>query len=854
MNLGMPLIKPWTNRDLMNSKKDMPRLLRELTKASVIKQLPKSFVQTDSVEITDKQVSALVSYSSILSLGVGEDINKSYEIITRLLEHNSENTLVKSAAEVILSRIGNFPGKKLLEERHGLGNSISAPLRLEIIARESENTIYCDDQEIQLTDFQLQLFNSLKVERNLSISAPTSAGKSFVLNLSLSEQIRDGNGESIVYVVPTRALISEVSGRVRSAIKNIGSDKAIIRTAPFPINREKVKSNVVYIFTQERLFSFLSSKDILPHIDTLIIDEAHEIQKGKRGIILQAAVDLALNKFKNVKLLFASPLINNPEYFLSLFNRTDNGKFFTEVVSPVAQNILLVNQVPKKTKRLSVTLVGERENIQIGEFDIPFVLRKSIADQIANFALSLSGGDSAVISFSNTPISAENRAIAASKIAPKIDISPELEVFINFVSSEIHPEYSLLYCLKKGIAFHYGNMPSLLRSGVEELYKQGSITTIFCTSTLLQGVNLPAKHIVIENPKSGENPMSRSDFLNLAGRSGRLLHEFHGNVWCIRPQDWDSECYKGDKLQTISSAINNLMIDGGTEIQRVLSGNYTDHLDDKSSDEANIAVGKLYNDYLDAKDSLFLEQYRSENNSDSIDLTKHLIESIQVTLPPEIVKNHQSIRPDYLERLYLYLSSQNILENFYPIYPYTQGAKARVEEIIKVLMHCFDWDIHESYVPWLSFLSYQWVWGKPIGQILSGRITYLEEKKGKRDVNPSTEIRNCLKSLETDVRFKMVKYFSAYIEIIRYVAEERKLSTNEEIEAYHIYLEFGSCKKSILNLMSIGLSRFTALHLDRVFKFNEHDEPENYINQIKKVDISSLNIPKLCANELIKFI
>ncbi|MEJ6534694.1 DEAD/DEAH box helicase [Pseudoalteromonas lipolytica] len=838
----------------MNSQLDIDEVHCKLIKASVLMQLPNVFDVRDKVDLSKNEVTALVSYSSILSSGKGYEVNKSYEIITKLLEYDSQNTMIKSAAEVILSRIGNFPGRKLLEIRYGLNNKISVPLRLEVIARESENTIYFDNQEIHLTDFQLLLFNSLKEEKNLSISAPTSAGKSFVLNLSLSQQIKDSNGKCIVYVVPTRALISEVSTRVREAIKKIGSDKAIIRTAPFPVDRNKIKSNIVYIFTQERLFSFLGAKDVLPHIDTLIVDEAHEIQKGKRGIILQASIDLALKKFKDIKLLFASPLINNPEYFLSLFKRTSDGKYFTEVVSPVGQNILLVNQVKSKPKCLSIKLVDEQKVTDIGEFDIPFKLRSRIADQIGNFVLSLASEDSAVISYSNTPASAEERAIAASKLAPEIKLSPELETFIHFVSSEIHPEYSLLECLKKGIAFHYGNMPSLLRSGVEDLYKRGDIKAIFCTSTLLQGVNLPAKHIVIESPKSGSEPMSRSDFLNLAGRSGRLLHEFHGNVWCIRPVDWANECFKGDKLQSISSAIDNMMVDGGVQIQQAFSQSSKDVNDEKKYDEANVALGKLYNDYLDSRDSSFIESYRSDTNSDSIDFTKQLIESIAITLPSDIVKNNQSIRPDYLENLHLYLQAQDSLEDFYPIHPYTAGSKRRVEKIIKILIDCFDWKIHENYITWLSYLSYQWVWGKPIGKILGDRIKHLADKKGEANVKPSTEIRKCLKSLETDVRFKMVKYFSAYIEILRYVSERKNLPSREHIDGYHIYLEFGSCKKSVLNLMSVGLSRFTALHLDKVFYFDEQDEPESYIIQLRKVDLMNLKIPKLCINEVINFI
>ncbi|MGL1013639.1 DEAD/DEAH box helicase [Vibrio vulnificus] len=288
----------------MSERLDIQVLVKKLEKASIQNQLPSSFTSENTDCFTEQEIRSLVSYASVLSLEAGDQINESYEIITRLLEQTNGNSkLVKAAAEVILSRIGNFPGRELLRRRYAIEGGIPAPLRLEIIARESENTIIDEtENEIQLTDFQLQLFKSLESEQNLSISAPTSAGKSFVLNLSISNQIKERICSSIIYVVPTRALISEVSMRVRSAIKRIGQDKAIIRTTPFPVDRKKIRTNVVYIFTQERLMSFLSATDAEPEIDTLIIDEAHEIQNGKRGIILQTAIDIALRKFSNTKL------------------------------------------------------------------------------------------------------------------------------------------------------------------------------------------------------------------------------------------------------------------------------------------------------------------------------------------------------------------------------------------------------------------------------------------------------------------------------------------------------------------------------------------------------------------------
>ena len=43
---------------------------------------------------------------------------------------------------------------------------------------------------------------------------------------------------------------------------------------------------------------------------------------------------------------------------------------------------------------------------------------------------------------------------------------------------------------------------------------------MFCTSTLLEGVNLPAKNIFIFSNAIGNSKFSDVDFWNLAGRAG----------------------------------------------------------------------------------------------------------------------------------------------------------------------------------------------------------------------------------------------------------------------------------------------------------------------------------------------
>lgn len=291
--------------------------INELYSKLVKVSIDNIFGVVGELKVSVSDIYKLLSYGSILSLSENEvDIKKAYDIVSRILESDTQyDSNIIAACDLILSRIGNFPGRGLLRDKYNNGESptLNLSLSLERIGRETENTY----NDITLTNFQFKLLNSLRKNNYLSVSAPTSAGKSFVLSLAVIDKILAYEKECIVYVVPTRALISEVSNKFRYECKQAGLNKVIIRTAPEIIESNSIEQGLIYVLTQERLVSLLSNSygNSNFHIDTLLIDEAHEIQKGKRGIILQNAVELALEKHPHMHVMFSSPLISNPEYF-----------------------------------------------------------------------------------------------------------------------------------------------------------------------------------------------------------------------------------------------------------------------------------------------------------------------------------------------------------------------------------------------------------------------------------------------------------------------------------------------------------------------------------------------------------
>lgn len=843
-------------------------LYEKLVKISMINIFGENSPNIKNVSLSESEVYKLLSYSSMLALSTeDDDVIKSYEIISRAVEvYGDSYSRVLASSDFILSRIGNFPGRELLRKRFLNGDSpkLNFSLALERIARETENII---DGDIPLTDFQFNLFTLLNKKNVLSFSAPTSAGKSFVLSLDIVRRIKKHNKECVVYIVPTRALISEVSAKLRQSFYDEGMKDVAIRTVPSAIEVNNIRNGLIYVLTQERLSSLISDgygKEFF--INSLVVDEAHEIQKGKRGIILQNAIETVIDLYPNVSLLFSSPLIKNPEYFIELFKVNGSSSFFIENVSPVSQNVILASPIKNKIKQANISCLYNGGRMDLGSVNLDFSFRGGAKDTHPKFAKFISKGEDAIIIFSDGPANAENVAIELASLCDDFELTDSLHEFVEFIKSEIHENYSLAYCLSYGVGYHYGDMPAIIRTGIEQLFKSGDIKYIVCTSTLLQGVNLPAKHIIVENPYSGREPMRRSDFLNLSGRAGRLLKEFHGNVWCISPDKWDVKSFEGNKLQEITSAMSNVMYDGGEIILNLIDNI---HLEGKDKELAEVAYAKLYHEIKDNDISApySLGYDLSGDPAEILEYNFEHIRKMTVTVPTDILRVHKTVRPEHLQYLYDFLISLEDVRELKLFSPMRAGGKACIDRAIEIIRDIFDWRITERQAKFVSMLAYQWMTGVTMARIIAYHVNrdkgvvkpdnVDEDKDGfiTFQKRVTRVVRRVLKALETHVRYELVRYLSIYRDVLVYVLKVRGYEEDaDKIEDIAAYLEFGSCDATVLNIMSLGMSRTTAIILSKKIKFGAGLSADQCLEIIKKHKLSALGLPMLCHNEVYELV
>lgn len=254
---------------------------------------------------------------------------------TVLLEDRNEEQ--KGAAIFILVKLTNIPAYELAVKRDlikkDLINRLPLKLKFEINQTKIFNSISINDNIISINRFQKNVYDKSLLNTSLSISAPTSAGKSYILYQLLLEKIK--TKKNIIYIVPTRALISQVEKDLNQFVKQYQLQNITVTAVP----RIETSNHNIYILTQERLHRlYIDNPDFKS--DFILVDEAHKIDNGNRGILLERKLEEILEINPNVEIFFSSPFTMNPELLLDIVkgqNRKDVVN--TEFVS-VNQNLI----------------------------------------------------------------------------------------------------------------------------------------------------------------------------------------------------------------------------------------------------------------------------------------------------------------------------------------------------------------------------------------------------------------------------------------------------------------------------------------------------------------------------------
>lgn len=350
-------------------------------------------------------------------------------------------------------------------------------------------------KDVYLHEEQQKLSIELLTGRSVVLSAPTSFGKSLLIEEIIASKVYN----NIVVIQPTLALLDETRKKL---LKYRESYKVIVSTSQLP---DENKRNI-FLFTGERVVEYTH----FPHIDFFIIDEFYKLSIDRdddRAIALNQAFHKLLKL--TTKFYLLGPMIQNiPLSFKQKFELT----WFPTNFATVAVDEINLELNPK----LKATEKKIEKKLEL------FRLLSSNEDQTLIYCSSPNKATALCLEYLQFLIN--------SKSAISRDEEDNVEM-IEWISENISNKWSLIPSIKSGAAFHHGALPRHLGSSIVDLFNKRTIQWLFCTSTLIEGVNTSAKTVVFYDKEKGRKKIDFFDYKNIAGRSGRMKEHFIGNVY-----------------------------------------------------------------------------------------------------------------------------------------------------------------------------------------------------------------------------------------------------------------------------------------------------------------------------------
>ena len=364
-----------------------------------------------------------------------------------------------------------------------------------------------------LTPVQASIRRAVNDSQFISISAPTSAGKSYSIRDFIAEQ----EGDAVV-VVPSRALIAEYVNSMRRKFKD---DKNVM-ISPF-VDRVFTSRDLRHIFvlTPERsreLYSFTNTLNI----QVFFFDEAQISEEIDRGVVFDVMVRRVRNNFPEAKLIFAHPFVDNPDAQFLKHGIDSDAKFAKSYNQGAVGKICVFRHKNYKDYYFSPYIEKGHHVKKCVQFSGSF----------ERFAFS--GEHTILVYVSKASIYNRTFIDDFKKYIDEFEniSSPEalniIDTIEELIGSNNESQVSdMVDLLKKGVVIHHGSVPLEVRFLVEDFIRGGFSKICFATSTLAQGINMPFDIVWLENNRFlGGSDSDRSlSFKNLIGRSGRLSND-----------------------------------------------------------------------------------------------------------------------------------------------------------------------------------------------------------------------------------------------------------------------------------------------------------------------------------------
>lgn len=407
--------------------------------------------------------------------------------------------------------------------------------------------------------------------RAVVVSLPTSSGKTLIAQFRILQALNQFDQERgwVAYLAPTRALVNQITRRLRRDFAPLGV--AVEKVSPalevdgleagMLESRAPDEQFRVLVTTPEKLDLLLRGgweERIDRPLTLVVVDEAHNLGNGERGLKLELLLATINRDCRHAQFLLLTPFIPNASA-IARWLAPESHQDIELSIDWCPNDRLIALAIPVKgTKKgdfsiqlralhtnratlevpTSLPLKAERRPLGLSYSKVgvsppargraPQKTHASPNKLAAATAQLLHQRGTVIVLVESQPNAwttarlfkrEENRVSDPDALLPHIQ---------RFLVDEMGADSPLASLLEYGVGVHHGGLSDDARALVEHLAERSFLRVLVATTTIAQGVNFPVSGVVIAShqllsprpPFRTEMPVE--DFWNIAGRAGRV--------------------------------------------------------------------------------------------------------------------------------------------------------------------------------------------------------------------------------------------------------------------------------------------------------------------------------------------
>ena len=386
--------------------------------------------------------------------------------------------------------------------------------------------------------------------RSVVVSLPTSSGKTLIAQFKILQALNQFDNECgwVAYIAPTRALVSQLTLRLRRDFEGLGI--VVEKVSPalevdgleagILSEKEDDRQFRVLVTTPEKLDLMLRGgweQRIGRPLTLVVVDEAHGISSDSRGIKLELLLATINRECRHAQFLLLTPFIPNAEEVATWLS-PDSNKSIELGVDWVPNDRVIAIARPKEGEvrgdfRVGLlTLHTTRETIEVPELleigdERPLGMSMS---EVSGSPNKLAAATAQILQNRGTVIVLVGQRRHSWTVAEmlrvngnRINMDEDLKHIQRFVTDEMGADFPLASLLEYGIGIHHTGLSEDTRTVMEWLIEQSKLHILVATTTIAQGVNFPISGLVFA---SHQYPFGKDlapeEFWNISGRAGRV--------------------------------------------------------------------------------------------------------------------------------------------------------------------------------------------------------------------------------------------------------------------------------------------------------------------------------------------